>query len=33
MKQSVAKEFNRADNGKNVKSLPVRKEAVDEGDE
>jgi hypothetical protein len=33
MKQSVAKEFNRADKGKNVKSLPVRKEAVDEGDE
>ena len=33
MKQSVAKEFNRADTGKNIKSLPVRKGPVDEGDE
>ena len=33
MKQSVAKEFNRADKGKNIKSLPVRKGPVDEGDE
>lgn len=33
MKQSVAKEFNRADKGKNIKSLPVRKNPVDEGDE
>ena len=36
MKQSVAKEFNRADKGKNIKSLPqrvVKKETYDEGDE
>jgi hypothetical protein len=36
IKQSVAKEFNQADKGKNVKSLPqrsVKKEAIDEGDE
>lgn len=36
IKPSVAKEFNRADKGKNVKSLPqrvVKKEAIDEGDE
>jgi len=36
IKQSVAKEFNRADKGKNVKSLPqrvVKKETYDEGDE
>jgi hypothetical protein len=36
IKQSVAKEFNQADKGKNIKSLPqrtVKKEAIDEGDE
>lgn len=36
IKQSVAKEFNRADKGKNIKSLPqrvVKKETYDEGDE
>jgi hypothetical protein len=31
MKQSVAKEYNRADKGRNIKSLPVRKGPVDEG--
>jgi hypothetical protein len=36
IKPSVAKEFNRADKGKNIKSLPqrvVKKETYDEGDE